>query len=152
MNDLIKYEVGSTAIQNLFMVSNDIELAFQYLKSQTKDEDLKTWIDDKLNYTVAFKVKSLNILKTLSIRPKQRKNWVIKIKLLWFGLKSQLYKNQSQLILKECMTLNNYFLNEVNKEIKSGILSKPSYQLLNTLKDNLLQTKQAFYFSQLKIS
>ncbi|MBL7560632.1 hypothetical protein JAO71_12560 [Olleya sp. YSTF-M6] len=152
MNDLIKYEVGSTAIQNLFMVSNDIELAFQYLKSQTKDEDLKTWIDDKLNYTVAFKVKSLNILKTLSIRPKQRKNWVIKIKLLWFGLKRQLYKNQSQLILKECMTLNNYFLNEVNKEIKSGILSKPSYQLLNTLKDNLLQTKQAFYFSQLKIS
>ncbi|WP_289046235.1 hypothetical protein [uncultured Olleya sp.] len=152
MNDLIKYEVGSTAIQNLFMVSNDIELAFQYLKSQTKDEDLKTWIDDKLNYTIAFKVKSLNILKTLSIRPKQRKNWVIKIKLLWFGLKRQLYKNQSQLILKECMTLNNYFLNEVNKEIKSGILSKPSYQLLNTLKDNLLQTKQAFYFSQLKIS
>lgn len=152
MNDLIKYEVGSTAIQNLFMVSNDIELAFQYLKSQTKDEDLKTWIDNKLNYTVAFKVKSLNILKTLSIRPKQRKNWVIKIKLLWFGLKRQLHKNQSQLILKECMTLNNYFLNEVNKEIKSGILSKPSYQLLNTLKDNLLQTKQAFYFSQLKIS
>ncbi|AXO80916.1 hypothetical protein DZC78_11140 [Olleya aquimaris] len=152
MNDLIKYEVGSTAIQNLFMVSNDIELAFQYLKSQTKDEDLKTWIDDKLNYTIAFKVKSLNILKTLSIRPKQRKNWIIKIKLLWFGLKRQLYKNQSQLILKECMTLNNYFLNEVNKEIKSGILSKPSYQLLNTLKDNLLQTKQAFYFSQLKIS
>ena len=152
MNDLIKYEVGSTAIQNLFMVSNDIELAFQYLKSQTKDEDLKTWIDDKLNYTIAFKVKSLNILKTLNIRTKQRKNWVIKIKLLWFGLKSQLHKNQSQLILKECMTLNNYFLNEVNKEIKSGILSKPSYQLLNTLKDNLLQTKQAFYFSQLKIS
>ncbi|WP_054852174.1 hypothetical protein [Olleya sp. ITB9] len=152
MNDLIKYEVGSTAIQNLFMVSNDIELAFQYLKSQTKDEDLKTWIDDKLNYTIAFKVKSLNILKTLNIRTKQRKNWVIKIKLLWFGLKRQLHKNKSQLILKECMTLNNYFLNEVNKEIKSGILSKPSYQLLNTLKDNLLQTKQAFYFSQLKIS
>ena len=58
----------------------------------------------------------------------------------------------SQIIINECLKLNSYFLNEVNKEIKSGILSKPAYSLLNNLKNELLITKQEFYISKLKLS
>ena len=152
MDNIIRYEVGSNAIQHLLTVSTTIELSYQYLKSETKNEMVKSWIDNKLSYLKAFKQQSLYILNTVNIQQSSKPSVLLKLNMLWFKIKRKFYKNDSQLIINECLKLNAYFLSEVNKEIKSGILSKPAYTLLNTLKNELLITKQEFYISKLKLS
>lgn len=152
MDNIIRYEVGSNAIQHLLAVSNTIELSYQYLKSETKNDMVKSWIDNKLSYLKAFKQQSLSILNTVTIQKPRKLSLLMKLNLLWFNIKRKFYKNDSQIIINECLKLNSYFLNEVNKEIKSGILSKPAYSLLNNLKNELLITKQEFYISKLKLS
>ncbi len=152
MDNIIRYEVGSNAIRHLLTVSTTIELSYQYLKSETKNEMVKSWIDNKLSYLKAFKQQSLSILNTVNIQQSSKPSVLLKLNMLWFKIKRKFYKNDSQLIINECLKLNAYFLSEVNKEIKSGILSKPAYTLLNTLKNELLITKQEFYISKLKLS
>lgn len=152
MDNIIRYEVGSNAIQHLLAVSNTIELSYQYLKSETKNDMVKSWIDNKLSFIHTFKQQSLSILNTVTIQKPSKPSVLIKLNMLWFNIKRKFYKNDSQIIINECLKLNSYFLNEVNKEIKSGILSKPAYSLLNNLKNELLITKQEFYISKLKLS
>ncbi|MFQ3238675.1 MAG: hypothetical protein ACI9NI_000964 [Olleya marilimosa] len=152
MDNIIRYEVGSNAIQHLLAVSNTIELSYQYLKSETKNDMVKSWIDNKLSFIHTFKQQSLSILNTVTIQKPIKPSVLMKLNMLWFNIKRKFYKNDSQIIINECLKLNSYFLNEVNKEIKSGILSKPAYSLLNNLKNELLITKQEFYISKLKLS
>jgi len=152
MDNIIRYEVGSNAIQHLLAVSNTIELSYQYLKSETKNDMVKSWIDNKLSFIHTFKQQSLSILNTVTIQKPSKPSVLMKLNMLWFNIKRKFYKNDSQIIINECLKLNSYFLNEVNKEIKSGILSKPAYSLLNNLKNELLITKQEFYISKLKLS
>lgn len=152
MDNIISYEVGSNAIQHLLAVSNTIELSYQYLKSETKNDMVKSWIDNKLSFIHTFKQQSLSILNTVTIQKPSKPSVLMKLNMLWFNIKRKFYKNDSQIIINECLKLNSYFLNEVNKEIKSGILSKPAYSLLNNLKNELLITKQEFYISKLKLS
>jgi len=152
MDNIISYEVGSNAIQHLLAVSNTIELSYQYLKSETKNDMVKSWIDNKLSFIHAFKQQSLSILNTVTIQRPIKPSILMRLNMLWFIIKRKFYKNDSQIIINECLKLNSYFLNEVNKEIKSGILSKPAYSLLNNLKNELLITKQEFYISKLKLS
>lgn len=152
MRNVIKYEVGSNAMEHLIEVINDVELSYTYLKSKTKNKAVKSWIEDKLNYTTVFKTSALNILNSLKIKHKKQSNLLLNLRFYWFNIKRLFYKDEEQAIIDECIKLDAYFLNEVNKEIKSGILSKPCYKLINSLKINLLNTKQAFYFSNLSIS
>ncbi|MEL0645595.1 hypothetical protein V6251_14475 [Olleya sp. Ti.3.14] len=152
MDNIIRYEVGSNAIQHLLAVSSTIELSYQNLKSETKNDMVKSWIDNKLSFINAFKQQSLSILNTVTVQKPSKPSVLMKLNMLWFNIKRKFYKSDSQIIINECLKLNSYFLNEVNKEIKSGILSKPAYTLLNTLKNELLITKQEFYISKLKLS
>ena len=152
MRNVIKYEVGSNAIEHLIEVINDVELSYNYLKSKTNSKAVKSWIEDKLNYTRAFKTSALNILSSLETKHKKQSSLILNIRFYWFNIKRLFYKDEKQAIIDECLKLDAYFLNEVNKEIKSGILSKPCYKLVNNLKTNLLNTKQEFYFSNLIIS
>ena len=78
MRNVIKYEVGSNAIEHLIEVINDVELSYNYLKSKTKNKAVKSWIEDKLNYTTAFKTSALNILK---IKHKKQSNLMLN---LWY--------------------------------------------------------------------
>ena len=152
MDNTIKYDVGSNAIKHLLAVSNTIELSYVYLQSKTTNDVIKSWIEDHLSYTLSFKQQSISILKTLNSTQKELSNSAIKLKYSFLKVKSLFYKIEDDVIINECLKLNAYFLNEVNKEMKSGILSKSSYNLLNTLKNNLLTTKQDFYFSRLRVS
>ena len=152
MDNTIKYDVGSNAIKHLLAVSNTIELSYVYLQSKTTNDDIKSWIEDHLSYTLSFKQQSISILKTLNSTQKELSNSAIKLKYSFLKVKSLFYKIEDDVIINECLKLNAYFLNKVNKEMKSGILSKSSYNLLNTLKNNLLTTKQDFYFSRLRVS
>ena len=152
MDNIIKYDVGSNAIKHLLTVSNTIELSYIYLQSKTTNDVIKSWIEDHLSYTLSFKQQSISILKTLNSTQKELSNSAIKLKYSFLKVKSLFYKIEDDVIINECLKLNAYFLNEVNKEMKSGILSKSSYNLLNTLKNNLLTTKQDFYFSKLRVS
>ncbi|QCE41009.1 hypothetical protein [Psychroserpens sp. NJDZ02] len=152
MDNIIKYDVGSNAIKHLLTVSNTIELSYVYLQSKTTNDDIKSWIEDHLSYTLSFKQQSISILKTLNSTQKELSNSAIKLKYSFLKVKSLFYKIEDDVIINECLKLNAYFLNELNKEMKSGILSKSSYNLLNTLKNNLLTTKQDFYFSRLRVS
>jgi len=152
MDNIIKYDVGSNAIKHLLTVSNTIELSYIYLQSKTTNDVIKSWIEDHLSYTLSFKQQSISILKTLNSTQKELSNSAIKLKYSFLKVKSLFYKIEDDVIINECLKLNAYFLNEVNKEMKSGILSKSSYNLLNTLKNNLLTTKQDFYFSRLRVS
>ena len=152
MDNIIKYDVGSNAIKHLLTVSNTIELSYVYLLSKTTNDVLKSWFEDHINYTISFKQESISILNTLNSTQQEQNNAAIKLKYSLLKVKSLFYKNEDDVIINECLKLNAYFLNEVNKEMKSGILSKSSYNLLNTLKNKLLTTKQDFYFSRLRVS
>ncbi len=151
MDNIIKYEVGQNAIQHLIAISDDLELSYYYLKSKTKSEIVKTWIEDKQKHINIFKTKSFTLLNTLKMEDRKKPNLNIKLHYLWFNIKCLFFEKEEQ-IIKECLKLDAYFLNEVNKQIKTGILSKPTYTLLSTLKHNLLTTKQEFYLSNLKLS
>ncbi|WGD35624.1 hypothetical protein [Olleya sp. YS] len=146
---MIQYQVGSAAIQNILAMSYDLERSLQYLKSQTNTIAIQSWIDEKLSHTLAFKLKSLSLLNNMTIEQKKRSNLKTSLRFFWFDFKRLFYKNEDRKIIKECMELSASFINEINKEIGSGIHCETTYSLLNDLKTKVFSNKDHLNLNKL---
>ncbi|RAJ18033.1 hypothetical protein [Olleya aquimaris] len=149
MKTRIKYQVGSASIQHILVLSDDLESDLQFLKTKTNNTAIHSWIDQKLAYTLAFKLKSLSLLDNMTIKHKKRSRFKTALRMFWFNLKRLFYKNEDRKIIKQCLLLSSSFIHEINKEIGSGIHSETTYSLLYDFRTKVFSNKDQINLNKL---
>ena len=137
MRTKIKYQVGDESLQRTLISSMKAELSYDLLISKTKNTDVIHWISEKKECTTDFILKVLTMLEDMEIQAKLNKGLRFKFNHLWFDLKTFVLPLENEDAVRECLMIDNHYLDELENELKSVIMTDHIYALYTAQREKL---------------
>ncbi|WP_026755884.1 hypothetical protein [Sediminibacter sp. Hel_I_10] len=129
MRTSIKYQVGLETLQKILLTSLKAEASYEHLMSQTKNEIIFKWLENRKECTTDFILKVLTQLENMEATAPQISNIQYKLFKLLSDIKSLIFPKGDADIIREGINVDGQYLKGLNEVLKDPTITDTLYSL-----------------------